>query len=450
MPKPKSPRKRNPAKIKPPKAKPVPAPVPAPGPGAGTAVPVNEPHFGEAAPTPDPKQFRDPKSDTQYYNLVNKTQLQPVPRPRDVTLFPDRLQLTLEKAWGSKGAKKVQQIRDAKRIVFHAVGDTGPVAKSGPANVVMVANKMNADFNEANAAEVPSFFYHLGDVVYSFGEEEYYYDQFYEPFRDYAAPIFAIPGNHDGVVYTSDPAASLAAFLENLCSDTWRISPGTGSLLRTTMIQPGVYFTLVAPLVTIIGVYSNVLEDPGVISSEGNANSPVTDDQLVYLKSELTQLKAANNKGALIVAVHHPPFTGGSTHGGSQRMLQDLDNPFAAAKFWPHAVLSGHAHNYQRFTRIEGNRETPYVIAGSGGHAANKIRTGKGAPPLRVPMTMGNVRFENYSENFGYLRVVVTDALLNIEFHDATTGTNSKSPNDVVTVDLASHKLTTARPPALT
>ena len=47
----------------------------------------------------------------------------------------------------------------------------------------------------------PSFFFHLGDVVYNFGEAQYYYDQFYEPFRAYDRPIFAIPGNHDGMVF---------------------------------------------------------------------------------------------------------------------------------------------------------------------------------------------------------------------------------------------------------
>ena len=46
---------------------------------------------------------------------------------------------------------------------------------------------------------MPSFFYHLGDVVYNFGEAAYYYDQFYEPYRNYPAPILGIPGNHDGV-----------------------------------------------------------------------------------------------------------------------------------------------------------------------------------------------------------------------------------------------------------
>ena len=35
------------------------------------------------------------------------------------------------------------------------------------------------------------------------------------------------------------------------------------------MTQPGVYFTLDAPFVSIIGLYTNVLEGPGVISSQG-------------------------------------------------------------------------------------------------------------------------------------------------------------------------------------
>lgn len=44
----------------------------------------------------------------------------------------------------------------------------------------------------------PSFLYHLGDVVYFYGEASNYYPQFYEPYAFYPVPIFAIPGNHDG------------------------------------------------------------------------------------------------------------------------------------------------------------------------------------------------------------------------------------------------------------
>ena len=63
-----------------------------------------------------------------------------------------------------------------------------------------VADAMSADVAHGGAAG-PAFFFHLGDVVYYFGEGRYYYDQFYEPFRAYDRPIFAIPGNHDGMIF---------------------------------------------------------------------------------------------------------------------------------------------------------------------------------------------------------------------------------------------------------
>jgi hypothetical protein len=118
----------------------------------------------------------------------------------------------------------------------------------------------------------PAFFFHLGDVVYNFGEGQYYYDQFYEPFRAYDRPIFAIPGNHDGVVFGDDQdtphAPTLTAFLRNFCADKAEQSPDAGGLVRSRMTQPGVYFTLDAPFVSIVGLYTNVLEGPGVISSQ--------------------------------------------------------------------------------------------------------------------------------------------------------------------------------------
>jgi len=339
----------------------------------------------------------------------------------------------------------VQQIQNGGRIVFHAVGDTGPT--TGPSSVDLVADKMVADFKEVDRADVPQFLFHLGDVVYNFGEDEYYYDQFYDPFRNYSAPIFAIPGNHDGVTYTGDPAASLTAFLRNFCSDTWQKLPEAGNLTRTAMIQPSVYFMLDAPFVKIIGLYSNVLEDPGVISSEGSKTSPVNDDQLVYLRSQLAQLAAQKYKGALLVAVHHPPYTVGTQHGGSPRMLADLDAAFQASKLYPHAVISGHAHNYQRFTRTEGGRQTPYIIAGTGGHAIAQIKKARNGGPIRTPLAGGgNVKLESYAAQYGYLRVVVTATLLSIEFHEAGSSASTKSPTDTVTVNLATRTLTAARP----
>jgi Calcineurin-like phosphoesterase/Iron/zinc purple acid phosphatase-like protein C len=402
-----------------------------PGVGAGN------PQFGQSKYTPDPTQYLHAVTDNMYYKEVDKETvnqlIQKIPPPRD----PKNLLLSLAEIYGSHGGSKVAEINSAKQIVFHAVGDTGPT--SGPKTVVEVADKMCADMQEANPADVPSFFYHLGDVVYNFGEDEYYYDQFFDPFRDYNAPIVAIAGNHDGEVYPGDPSGSLQAFQKVFCAGSFQRLPEAGGLSRTSMIQPGVYFAFDAPFVRLIGLYSNVLEDPGVISSENGKYPRVSDEQIAYLTNQLNQIKSSSFQGAVIVAVHHPPQVVGR-HGCSPAMLKQMDECFASAGVYPHAVLSGHAHNYQRFTRIEGGRETPYVVAGMGGHNS-QAPFGKMVSPPRPPFTIGEFRCDNYSANYGYLRAVVTAQQLRIEYHDATTGLNSKSPSDVVTVGLASHTL---------
>jgi hypothetical protein len=420
-----------------------------PGPISYTPIPTGDPLFGEPSPSADPTQFLHQPNDSGFYKTLNRSLLQAIPSPRD----PNSLVMSLETALGSGGTKKVQAIQAAKQIVFHSAGDTGPT--KGPATVTAVVDKMVADFNEANPADVPAFFYHLGDIIYNFGEDEYYYDQFYAPFRDYQAPIFAIPGNHDGMVYPGQQAPTLDAYLRNFCSPSWAKLPEAGGLPRTAMIQPGPYFELDAPFARIIGLYSNVLEGPGVISSQKDPQSPVSDVQLTFLENQLNQVKKQGYKGALVLAVHHPPFTAGAIHGGSPKMLADMDSIFNKTGVYPHAVISGHAHNYQRFTRTETYGDTPYIIAGSGGHAANPLRIGKNLTPIRTPLDItGNtggvsvkkVTLETYFEQFGYLRVVANDSLLSLEFHEVASGVDSKSPTDIVTVDLKTHKLTTARP----
>jgi hypothetical protein len=295
---------------------------------------------------------------------------------------------------------------------------------------------MVSDFTEDDPADVPSFFFHIGDVVYNFGEAQYYYDQFYDPYRDYPAPIIAIPGNHDGEVYKGDPRPTLEAFLTNFCSATPQHTPEAAGLVRTSMIAPGVYFTLEAPFVRILGLYSNVLEDPGVISSEGQKSSPVSDQQLNFLTAALKRAKTF--AGAVVVALHHPPFTYGTTHSGSPRMLEDLDKASQAAGFWPHAYLSGHSHNYQRYTRHVAGVNIPYLVAGGGGHDVTKLQTSGNGNALRTPMKVNpNLTLENYDDmNYGYLRIVADTVNLRIEYHPASDGAGAKTPNDTVTVNL--------------
>ena len=178
----------------------------------------------------------------------------------------------------------------------------------------------------------------------------------------------------------------------------------------------------------------------------------MTDVQLDFLRAALTRVKAERFTGAVLVAVHHPPYvavTGSSgNHGGSPLMLADIDAICAETAVWPHAVLSGHAHNYQRFTRYQEGRETPFVICGNGGHAHARL-TKKGTPALRTPAVQAplsngadRVVFENYDDaDFGYLRLVVDGTRLRIEYHPASDGESAKTPDDAVTVDLATRTL---------
>lgn len=388
-----------------------------------------EPIFAQPAPSPDPTGFKNPVTDQQQQSLNN---LEPVPLPTHDPVEPI---LTLAQVYGSQGAAKTTAVQNAGQIVFHSVGDTGNA--KGPTSQSLVADKLGTDFDEASPADVPSFLFHLGDVVYYFGEATYYFDQFYEPYRNYPAPIVAIPGNHDGVVYTGDPAPTLSAFLRNFCTTVPTQSPDSGGLLRTTMIQPGVYFTFDAPFVRILGLYSNVLEDPGVISGENGQNTVLDNRQVDFLTAALTRVKTDNFTGAVIIAMHHPAFTGGSDHGGSPLMLADIDSACKASGVWPHAVFSGHAHNYQRYTRTVNNMQIPFLVAGCGGHSPLSKMRGT----YRTPYTIDNtLTLENYDDtDYGYLRVIVNAQTLSVEFHPASDGGTVKTPNDLVTVTLATH-----------
>jgi hypothetical protein len=382
----------------------------------------------------------------QYYDSVyyagHANDLQPVPPPNAT---PQRIDLA-----DVLGADVLRAIKAAKRIGFHAVGDTGAAkvnhfqtAKRALENEASVADAMAGDVVTGGPAG-PAFFFHLGDVVYNFGEGQYYYDQFYEPFRAYDRPIFAIPGNHDGMVFGDDPTTpkieSLLAFRRNFCAPQPGPSPDSGTLVRSTMNQPGVYFTLDAPFVSIVGLYTNVLEGPGVISSQAG-RYPIDDDQLHFLEAELKRLAPQRKAGkrAVIVACHHPPVSVDASHGGSTGLADDIDTAARGAGFWPDAVLSGHAHLYQRFIRRVDGREIPYVVAGSGGFAATQPQHGL---PKKLPITVGEYTLdEKPLVEFGYLTVTVDMSgpthTLTIVFNDRTR----TRIHDTLKLDLAAGQI---------
>ncbi|HEX3609230.1 MAG TPA: metallophosphoesterase [Solirubrobacterales bacterium] len=340
--------------------------------------------------------------ESAYYKK-HKKDVQPVPKPRST---PPQIKLD-----DIVGPDVLGPIETAKRLSFHAVGDTGAAkvnrSQKMATAILHEAGVADAMSGDLGSPESPAFFFHLGDVIYNFGEGQYYYDQFYEPFRNYDRPIFAIPGNHDGAVFgpseDTPTVETLTAFLRNFCAASPGSAEDAAGLMRSTMTQPGVYFTLDAPFVSVIGLYSNVLEGPGVISSQGGLFPTVGDEQLEFLKAELKRLKPERDAGkrAVLIACHHPPASIDSKHGGSEGIDADIDSACGDAGLWPDAVISGHAHLYQRFTRRVEGREIPYVVAGAGGYSATHP-----VHAVKAPATDGEYTLvADPIVSFGYLTV---------------------------------------------
>ena len=233
--------------------------------------------------------------------------------------------------------------------------------------------------------------------------------------------------------------------MTNFCAAAPGPSPDSGGLVRSVMTQPGVYFTLDAPFVSVIGLYSNVLDGPGILSSQGG-HFPIVDDQLNFLTSELTRLKPQRQalKRAVVLAVHHPALSADAKHGGSTGIEKDIDSCCKDAGLWPDVVLSGHAHLYQRFTRTTANgKQTPYIVAGCGGFAATAP---KGQIP-HAPITVGDHTLEiDPIVDFGYLTIETDAQTISVTFKTATAG--SVQVRDSVTVDLATGKLLAKAAPA--
>jgi hypothetical protein len=351
-------------------------------------------------------------------------------------------------------ADQVAQIQAAGQLVFHATGDTGGIVNPQPQ--LAVADAMAADLaNKTYATGLPAFFFHLGDVVYYFGQEQYYPEQFYDPYRNYDAPIFAIPGNHDGVMYANEPVSySLEPFVNNFCTAAPQIA--VPSFARTTMTQPGVYFTLTAPFARIIGLYSNTSETGGLLG-----NSQIGEDQITFLEQQLAAALAARQADennlhpqALIIAVHHPPFTGSNQHFPSAAMLAQIDAECKEAGIWPDLVISGHAHLYERYTRTmkADGRQIPYVVAGNGGYYnLSKMKTnarGKKPTPGQhtEPDGQGNTLSLDQSNDtqYGFVRVTASASNLLVEALgvDLTAPTDPPTVIDQFTVDLTRHTVT--------
>lgn len=248
---------------------------------------------------------------------------------------------------------KLDHHKGTEKLTFHMVGDTGGI--KSPDFQMQIAKQMGNQYLDGH--HPPQFLYHLGDIVYHYGEREQYENQFFKPYSHYPGPIFAIAGNHDADVNPDNPEPyeSLDAFYSVFCSTNSRTVYFSGDYPRKSQQQPNVYWTLNTELATIIGLYSNVPKF-GCISNE----------QKHWFIKELKRASGLKDK-ALILALHHAPYSADTNHGSSLAMIRFLESSFQEAGVCPDAVFSGHVHNYQRFSKKYGEKTVPFIVAGAGG-----------------------------------------------------------------------------------
>jgi hypothetical protein len=144
----------------------------------------------------------------------------------------------------------------------------------------------------------------------------------------------------------------------------------------------------------------------------------------------------------------------------SAAMLKTIDTCCTQAGQWPDMVLSGHAHLYERYTRImkSDGRQIPYIVAGNGGYydLSGLKKNKQGQKPVAGKQSesdgAGNtITLDSYSDTqFGFLRIAFSATSIAVESIGVNTATRpdttvppATSSIDSFTLNLAGHTVST-------
>jgi hypothetical protein len=219
------------------------------------------------------------------------------------------------------------------------------------------------------------------DVLYPVGSANEYGTKFFRPYRDYDAPIYAVPGNHDWYdgltgfmrVFCRAPALPPGARPRPLSPAWWRArlwrpseTPDDARLDQARQMrsapaqaasQPGPYWALDSGPIRIIGIDTGLLGD--IDQAQG---------EWLRRVSQGPRPKILVTGSPLVVdGERHPCAIGGG--GTVDDIVRDPAHHFVAA-------IGGDIHNYQHYPVDVDGRRIEYVVSGGGGafmHATHTI-----------------------------------------------------------------------------
>lgn len=221
-----------------------------------------------------------------------------------------------------------------------------------------------------------SFAIIASDVVYPAGSGNEYGDKFFRPYKDYDAPIYAIPGNHDWY-------DGLSGFMRVFCDAPglppkpdrglrgllWR-RPDTIDEARLAAArelrgkpsqraaQPGSYWVVESESLLIVGV------DTGI-------RNVIDKDQTAWLR------RVSLDPRPKILVTGKPIYVGNAYKPSELEEGGTIDDIVRDPAHRYVAAIGGDVHNYQRYPVKVGDRVIQYVVSGGGGafmHATHTIR----------------------------------------------------------------------------
>ena len=272
---------------------------------------------------------------------------------------------------GAAGGDLVIERDDPDEFSFVLLGDTGE--GDGPQYAV-VPGLLKAGAGTRYAVI-------SSDILYPVGTGNEYPDKFFRPYRDYGAPIYVIPGNHDWYdgltgfmrVFCRAPALPPAARPRPLTAGWLRgllwarpDTPDDALIDRARRMrsapaqaaeQPGPYWAMDSGPVRIIGIDTGLLG--GIDREQGE-----------WLR------RVARGPRPKILVTGSPIYVDGEHHpcaiegGGTvDDIVRDPAHRFVAA-------IGGDIHNYQHYPVDVDGRRIEYVVSGGGGafmHATHTI-----------------------------------------------------------------------------
>ncbi|MGP3956538.1 metallophosphoesterase family protein [Nonomuraea sp. 3N208] len=248
---------------------------------------------------------------------------------------------------------------------FLLLGDTG----EGDASQYAVVPGM------LKAGEGTSFAIVASDVVYPTGSGNEYGDKFFRPYKDYDAPIYAIPGNHDWY-------DGLGGFMRVFC-DAPPLKPKPDRGLRGLLWRKPetIDEARLAEARSLRGKPSQQAEQPGpywAIESDGLLIVGVdTGIRNVIDKAQTAWLRRVSlDPRPKILVTGKPIYTANAYKPSQLEEGGTIDDIVRDPAHRYVAAIGGDVHNYQRYPVKVGDRVIQYVVAGGGGafmHATHTI-----------------------------------------------------------------------------